>query len=274
MRIISRELSPILRYFVKSMWIVEEQEGDNIRIQSFPTGFPYLNVIQGYPFIIQGDEERLTTDCYLSGMAYHPFELRMHRIERALTVQLHPQSLFALFQISAAELSEKRIPIHQLSAPLHNRLRDLINSTLSSEAVLEKVSQILSSYLTEPSPDLRVSHAIGKVIQSKGSITVPDLAREVNMSPRRLQQLFKLQVGLSPKRYSKVVRMQHYTFELLIDTHLDKLVPDGYYDQSHFIHDVRSQTGMLPAEFTEYILNPQRRSAYYSSNLYSSYLLG
>ena len=271
MRIITLEPSPILTYLVKSMWIVEEQEGQDIHIRSFPTGFPYLNVIQGNPFIIEGDKELLTTDCYLSGMAYHPFELRMHHIRRALTVQLHPQSLFALFKISAAELSEKRMPIHQLSATLHNQLVELINSTSSSEAVLKKVSQVLAGFLTEPFPDLRVSHAIKEIIQSKGAISVPDLARDVNVSTRRLQQLFKLQVGLSPKRYSKVIRLQYHTYKLLVDTPLQSIVPDGYYDQSHFIHDIKSQTGMLPKDFTTYIRAPERKPAYYSSNLYNSY---
>lgn len=252
------------------MWIVEEQEGQNIHIQSFPTGFPYLNVIQGKPFIIKGDKEVLTTDCYLSGMAYYPFELRMHRIRRALTIQFHPQSLFALFKISAAELSDKRIPIHQLSSSLHNRLVELINSNSSSEAVLTQVSQIFSRFLAEPSPDLRVAHGIRKIIQSKGTMRIPDLAREVNVSTRRLQQLFKLQVGLSPKRYSKIVRLQYHTYKLLVNTPLQCIVPDGYYDQSHFIHDIKSQTGMLPAEFTKYIRAPERKAAYYSSNLYRS----
>ena len=253
------------------MWIVEEQQGQDIHIRSFPTGFPYLNVIHGNPFIIEGDKELLTTDCYLSGIAYHPFELRMHRIRRALTIQLHPQSLFALFKISAAELSEKRIPIHQLSVTLHNRLVELISSTWSSETVLENVSQVIAGFLVEPSPDLRVSYAIKKIIQSKGAISVPDLARDVHVSTRRLQQLFKLHVGLSPKRYSKVIRLQYHTYKLLVDTPLQRIVPDGYYDQSHFIHDMKSQTGMLPKDFTTYILAPERKPAYYSSNLYSAY---
>lgn len=253
------------------MWIVEEQEGENIHIQSFPTGFPYLNVIQGEPFIIKDAKELLTTDCYLSGVAYHPFELQMHRIQRALTIQLHPQSLFAFFRISASELSEIRIPIHQLSTSLHNHLVDLINSTASSEKVLDQVSQIFTGFIVESSSDLRVAHSIKKIIQSKGAISVPDLAREVNVSVRRLQQLFKLQVGLSPKRYSKVIRLQYHTHRLLVDTPLQYIVPDGYYDQSHFIHDIKSQTGMLPTDFSKYILAPERKSAYYSSNLYSSY---
>ena len=47
MRLIPFDIDPFLQRFVKSMWIIEEQEGNDIDILSFPTGYPYINVIAG-----------------------------------------------------------------------------------------------------------------------------------------------------------------------------------------------------------------------------------
>ncbi|MEM1138186.1 MAG: AraC family transcriptional regulator [Bacteroidota bacterium] len=103
---------------------------------------------------------------------------------------------------------------------------------------------------------------------NRGNISIASLSDQTNLSQRRLQQLFKKNFGMSPKSYSRVIKMQYHTFELMSNIKHSTTVPEGYYDQSHFIHELKKQTEMLPEAYNKYINSPTKKSAYLFSNLY------
>jgi AraC-like DNA-binding protein len=73
-----------------------------------------------------------------------------------------------------------------------------------------------------------------------------------NLSPRRFIQLFRDQVGLTPKLYCRIRRFQ-YVLDRVTDARdvdwLRTALACGYFDQSHFIHDFRAFTGLRPTEY-------------------------
>lgn len=78
----------------------------------------------------------------------------------------------------------------------------------------------------------------------------------VGLSSRRFIELFRRQVGLTPKVFCRVRRFQ----QVLERVHREEVhrgdmewaqvaLACGYYDQSHFIHDFRSFSGLTPCEY-------------------------
>ncbi|HTD40430.1 MAG TPA: helix-turn-helix domain-containing protein, partial [Mucilaginibacter sp.] len=71
---------------------------------------------------------------------------------------------------------------------------------------------------------------------------------------------FKIYSGFSPKMYLRLTRLQNALKQYGHDKTLTQIAYEcGYYDQSHFIHDVKAFTGYHPgfyfsgnAEGTEY----------------------
>jgi len=79
-----------------------------------------------------------------------------------------------------------------------------------------------------------------------------DVARDLQMSQGRFIKLFRDEIGLTPKLYSRIERLQAVLrrIELLVDVDwADVASSCGYFDQSHFIHDFREFTGLRPSDY-------------------------
>lgn len=269
MKIVPFELDSASSLLIKAIWIIEEANGIDVDVKSFPTGYPYISVISGTSFrIIDTKDDVLEARSYLSGNSVLPFDLNMPLISRSLTVQLKPYAIPYLFGIPASDFVDYRVPLSSFSPYLSRRFEALIESDLSSGTVLKEVVTILKEYSKGFMVDKRMLCAIEEIIRFKGNASMDIINSKINLSQRRLQQLFKEHIGISPKTYSKIVRVQHHTFEILNGKCIDSVVPEGYFDQSHFIHELKKQTSMSPNAFSQYINAKDHKSAYFFSNLF------
>ena len=78
-----------------------------------------------------------------------------------------------------------------------------------------------------------------------------EVACLVNLSPSRLQHLFKLDTDTSPSRYLKLVKLRRAK-ELIETTFLSTkqiMVQLGINDESHFVRDFKETYGLPPAHY-------------------------
>ncbi|HET6821910.1 MAG TPA: AraC family transcriptional regulator, partial [Anaerolineales bacterium] len=64
--------------------------------------------------------------------------------------------------------------------------------------------------------------------------------------------LFRQQVGVTPKQYLKIMRFQKAicTIECSHPIRWSEIaLQSGYYDQAHFTHDFKSFSGFTPGEY-------------------------
>jgi len=78
------------------------------------------------------------------------------------------------------------------------------------------------------------------------------MADRVGLSQRRFIQLFRDEIGLTPKLFCRVQRF-HQVIEMVrgrsdVDW-ADVALSCGYYDQAHFNHDFREFCGLSPTEY-------------------------
>ena len=76
------------------------------------------------------------------------------------------------------------------------------------------------------------------------------LSEHVGLSARRFARLFTLEVGLTPKLYSRVQRFQRVlqAMDGQAGDWTDVAQSCGYFDQSHLIRECRSMSGFTPTE--------------------------
>jgi AraC-like DNA-binding protein len=97
--------------------------------------------------------------------------------------------------------------------------------------------------------DLRLSKALREIFDREGNVAVAALAKRAGAHPRTLGRLFRDAIGLTPKRFLRVVRLQAALRALPGATNWAHVAADlGYHDQAHFIHDVRDLFGATPGE--------------------------
>lgn len=76
-------------------------------------------------------------------------------------------------------------------------------------------------------------------------------------SHRRFITLFREAVGLTPKRYCRVLRLQHVLSRLRSAQEPDLAAlaaQGGYSDQAHFTHEFREIAGLTPGSFQKLAL--------------------
>ena len=104
----------------------------------------------------------------------------------------------------------------------------------------------------EKSMDKLTEQSIQYLYQNKTSASLSDLASRLQVSQRYLQKVFLTKVGVSQKQFVRILRFQDILQKLSQPeiTSLTTLAyENNFYDQSHFIREFKSFTGLRPSEF-------------------------
>lgn len=112
------------------------------------------------------------------------------------------------------------------------------------------VERFLLARMNNVKPDLIVSRALELIYQSRGSIQIIDLCKQLNISQSPLEKRFRKVIGASPKKFATIVRFKSIIHDASHSHSLTALAYEsGFYDQSHFINEFKKFTGDTPNEF-------------------------
>ncbi len=79
-----------------------------------------------------------------------------------------------------------------------------------------------------------------------------DTAERIGVTPRQLQRILLTDVGLPPKAYQRVARLQRFVRAVDAGTSLAAAAADaGYSDQPHVTREVRLLCGVTPRRLAE-----------------------
>lgn len=130
------------------------------------------------------------------------------------------------------------------------------------DAFCEKATQKIQSLLPKEI-DERKRKLFALVFETNGEIAVKELSERVAWSSRQINQYFNQQFGISLKVYCNILRFQ----ASLLHIKEGKLFPQlNYYDQSHFIKEIKKLSGASPKElfknenrrFLQFLINDKR----------------
>ena len=161
---------------------------------------------------------------------------------------------FALFAGDAADLfSNRTVDLEAVWGTPARTLRDRLRELPTPRAKLRFLEAFLAGRiaprLTRHGPwrSAEVAFALGAFQPNPTTATVRDVARQIGWSERRFSQVFREEVGLTPKTWCRVQRFQRAVHQLHAgaDLRWAELALDcGYYDQSHFANEFRAFSGI------------------------------
>jgi AraC-like DNA-binding protein len=82
--------------------------------------------------------------------------------------------------------------------------------------------------------------------------TIADVTERVGLSSRRFIQVFREEVGLTPKLFCRIKRFQEVLRRIGQGEQMDWAdiaLTCGYFDQAHCIHDFRAFSGITPGAY-------------------------
>jgi AraC-like DNA-binding protein len=97
-----------------------------------------------------------------------------------------------------------------------------------------------------------VAFAMKEFQRDPGLLSSAAVAEKVNLSQRRFIELFREEVGMTPKLFCRVQRFHsiiRMTSKLDKVDWVDVALSGGYFDQPHFIHDFREFSGLSPTQY-------------------------
>ena len=169
----------------------------------------------------------------------------------SIGVQLRPDAAAALFGAPALEFAGRHVALADLWGSAANEIRERLHDAAEPCAQLATLERILVERLRHTRRmHPAVLHALTRF--QAGGATVARVVRETGYSHRMVTTLFARSIGMTPKRYCRLLRMQRLLkrFAASPATPLaDLAAAAGYSDQPHFTREFREFTGVTPDQY-------------------------
>jgi AraC-like DNA-binding protein len=95
---------------------------------------------------------------------------------------------------------------------------------------------------------LPIKKAVELIENCAGETDVASLSAQLHISDRHLRQQFYDFIGCSPKEFIRLVKLKQAVFQMRnsADSLTQIAYESNFFDQSHFIHEVKNITGISP----------------------------
>jgi AraC-like DNA-binding protein len=249
---------PPLSRFVEYIWLQEGAAPAHAMERIVPTGTTELVIaLHETPLPMAGDRaggvlERVGSTV-LCGTQSSPFVIDTRVQSLLVGVHFRPGGAFPFFAPPAAELRDARVPLEDLwggaAAVLHEQL--VAAPTAAARfALLERTLLARAARPLARHPS--VAYALGALDTAAQAVTVASVTRETGLSARRFIELFSREVGLTPKLFARVRRLQAVLRRLEDPAGaawVEVALEHGYFDQPHLIRDFQRFTGLAPTAY-------------------------
>jgi AraC-like DNA-binding protein len=172
--------------------------------------------------------------------------------ESILGVHFRPGGAYPFLKLPVGELHNAHVSLETLWGAKAVALRDRLLDTTAPEARFRILEQSLMAELAHPlARHAAVSFALKEFEAVPHARTISDVVEQIGISQRRFIQMFRDEVGLTPKLFCRVRRFQE-VLRLIGRGRMewvDIALACGYYDQAHFINDFQAFSGFNPSTY-------------------------
>ena len=150
------------------------------------------------------------------------------------------------FGRSAADLAERLLPLSEVCRKLDDALAERLveHPNTETEGFRHALDRVLLDQLRHAlPPDTEVITAVDRLTRSDVMPVVTEIARELHLSSRQLQRRFLTAVGMTPKRFMRVMRFARAWQSASMSPHLTwagLAAEHGFADQAHLVREFRA----------------------------------
>ena len=243
---------------VDTIWFVSRPALPHSRERSLPTGRVDLVI----PLLQDGV---VRFDCVDSAVAQHlrgavvsgahdRFAVRgMGGPSSVIGVHFKAGGAAALLGGALRDLRNRTVLLDELWGPMARDLRERLQAAPQVAQKLRIVEAALLARLAEAPPaDAMVAWALQALARDPAAARIEAVQRASGCPAQQFIRRFEAAVGLTPKRYARVLRFNALLPRLVRVGPIDwaeVAVEGGYFDQSHMIHEFKRLAGVTPAAY-------------------------
>lgn len=203
---------------------------------------------------VDGGHEVLTSAAVLAGVQTQAVRKSRSSAEVVGAV-LNPCAVSLLTGVMAAEFRDRHVPLDLVCQPASVfRTLEMMQATNHLSARLELLEHFLFQLLQAATPlNPLVGPALAQLALQRGrSHAVSQVVAASGYSHRHFNSVFQAAVGVSPKRYQRLLRLGDSLAQinrLPTISWAELATATGFADQAHFVREFRASTGMTPGQY-------------------------
>ena len=249
---------PPLSKFVDNLWLYEGKAAQQNTGRILPTGTLELVINLRQNKLLFHDVEHAEncsrfSGAIVSGAHGHSFVPDSAEVTSIIGVHFKPGGAFPFLGLPASDLADTHIDLDTIWGPAAGRLRERLCEARTS---VERFQLLHEALLTRLCYGIEQHYAVSTALeffrQNRIGSRVRETAKYLGLSQRRFIQVFKAEVGMTPKLFSRIQRFQQirgFIQQTPSPNWADLAVDLGYFDQSHLIREFVEFTGFSPNDY-------------------------
>jgi AraC-like DNA-binding protein len=248
------EPSASLREFIDCYWFIDAHCRQTSGYTEFLHPDGGSGVILNYGDALSFDRQQKHAGAYLDGTNTRSISLGLAGTINAVGIRFKPAGASVFSNLPLAEIKDQRLELADVKLKHFSHLYEILPA---QKNLFDKVTAIEQALMKTRLQDKHISplthRAIGMIEHSQGRLTVTELTQHVDIGQRKLERLFRAQLGIRPGELARLVRVEdarrhlkHSAADLAeIAYHL------GFYDQAHFSKSFKTVVGLTPGEYRQ-----------------------
>lgn len=249
---------PALQADVTCFHIAEYSGDEAVVINTAPTAAPGIvfQHINGHPALTNITTPAgayITPTLFLYGVGTNPSAMNYQAgTYTTIHVIFKPHALHSLWGLNAAVVSNGAAELTEFSTqPLNDQLM-MAPDVQSQVALLTEF--LLTQRARREQRDSLIEEGLRLIHRQIATISVPHLHQALHLSERQFERRFQQTVGITAQSYIRIKRFNEAV--RLLKTGQQRKLTDiahalHFYDQAHFIREVKAFAGMTPKQLAQ-----------------------
>jgi AraC-like DNA-binding protein len=193
----------------------------------------------------------------VSGLRSQHAVIDTARVSWTMGVAFRPAGARGFFEPPALDFCDRSVPLELVWGPRATQLLDRLRDATSAGrrlGILE--AALVDASLKHGAEHLAVPPAVRHALRAFQSVphirTVADVSREIGWSRRWLSHAFGECVGMTPKRFCRLMRFRDVVREVASGHRVDwadLALAGGFVDQAHLAHEFHAFSGLSPVRY-------------------------
>jgi AraC-like DNA-binding protein len=169
-------------------------------------------------------------------------------------LRLEPAGARALLRVPLGELRDRIVPLADVLGDDGRRLAEALGDARGSDEVVAAAWRWVAARFRGRPRASACDAAIARWRADGGAAPVADVASSVGLSRRQVERRFLAEVGVPPKRFARIVRLQRAAQRLRADPEasLARLALEvGCADQAHLSREFVEIAGIPPSRWAQ-----------------------
>ena len=165
------------------------------------------------------------------------------------TIHFQPTGFHRLFGIPMSELADQAIPAETVLGRAVNDLQEQLQEADNLSERVRLAEHFLLPGVRRAASIHPIAWAAQSILACHGLVSLDELRTASGLSLRQMERQFDRCVGVTPKRFARIVRFQRAVTlgRIYGEGNWSRIAAEaGYFDQMHLIKDFRAFSGQTP----------------------------